>query len=260
MTLQKHQFEKVDTAVFYDVDRCMYDTKAGFDLVAKITGDVTSYSTEELLSEYMRYKRLGRSFNYVSSINERLGKATYQDIVEPAFIDAAADVDLRMPAATELLKHADAIGMPVGFLTYGDASHDHSDHAWIDAYDGQIGKGRAARFTDYPYKVVDEIRKGDVFSSWVYPEDPKYLLVPKDLSPWDEPYLLEHALFVDDKTTSFIGIPEHVTGIHVAPEDEENIIAAQAGYLPSAVASVRGLREALGAQKMFAMQHAKGRR
>ncbi len=253
MRTRRSSYEVVEAAVFYDVDRCMYDTEKGFELLVDVTDAVTSYGKADMMAAYQQSKREGVSFNYVSDINQKLGARAYQTLVEPAFIDAAKKTDLRMPGATALIEHAESAGMPLSFLTFGYASPDHHAQAWQDAYAGQIGKGRAVGFTDYPFHVVDDIRKGDTFRRWVY--DRHHLMVPAELSPWGEPYLLKQALFVDDKTPSFVGIPPHVTGIHVIPSGEENAIAAQSGYLPDAVVSVRGLTEALGAQKMFTTAH-----
>lgn len=243
---QTGRHEIVDLAVFLDVDRCMYDTDKGLRLVAEVTDSVTSYKKDDFMAAYEDAKRKNESFNYVSDINQRLGEQAYQTLVEPAFLEAAKTEDLRMPGATELIDYIETESLPFGFITFGYSSKDHTSQSWRDAYDGQMGKGRAAGYDQYPYYVCDDLRKGDLFHRWVRGRE---LWVPAELSAWEQPYIANRAVLFDDKPAAHVGSPKQVSGIHVAPAGAENTIAAQKGHLPERTVSVNGLTEALGALK-----------
>lgn len=236
--------EVVDLAVFFDVDRCMYDTEKGFSLLADVVGKVTQYKADDLLASYAQAKRRGESFNYVSDINKRLGDKAYQLTVQESFIEAGRRAGLRMKGATGLLHYTLEQRLPMGFVTFGDSSGN--EQSWIDAQAGQIGKIRAANFDEYPHFVCSDVRKGDLFSSWVDFGD---LVIPGKLSQWGQPYVAKQAVLIDDKIESFANMPPQVIGIHAVPTDKRNSIRAQAGYVPGEVVSVVGLTEALGALK-----------
>lgn len=236
----------VPRALFLDVDRCMYDTEAGFRLVVEATDRATDYKQDDFLEAYRQSKLERRSFNYVSEINRKLGERAYQEVVRPAFLEAAAEKNLRMPGADRIIEYALSSGLPTAFLTFGYADPDHTSQAWQDAHDGQEDKVRAAGFDEHPFLICDEIRKGDLVSKWV---DQGKLLVPAQLSPWEQEYLADEAILVDDKTTSFVNKPAQLKGIHVVPTSSNNTIVAQSGYVPQGVVSVVGLEEALGALK-----------
>lgn len=252
---QSGKYETVDLAVFLDVDRCMYNTEKAFRLLADVTGDVTSYKTDDFLASYDLSKRENTSFNYVSDINRVLGDGSYQTQVEPAFIEAATAEDLRMPGATEIIEYLERESVPFGFVTFGYSSKDHTSQSWLDAYDGQIGKCRAAGYDQYPHLVCDDLRKGDLFQRWLRGRE---LWVPSELSPWEESYVARHAVLLDDKAAAHVGSPKQVSGIHVVPADTENAIVAQRGHVPERTVSVNGLTEALGALKhIVSMQRSK---
>ncbi len=229
---------EIDYYVLLDFDRCIGNTDRLQGILEEVVTHHSFISQDDMQLARERDEKLAKSFDTASWVQARLLEAGqhegWQDIATDFVAEALAesrkpDSDVLMPGAYQLIKYLDDKQIPYGFLTFG--SHD-----W------QVTKLRAAGQAYALQMIVDNKQKGRLLASW-YQAGKGYML-PAELSPSDQPTLVKHLVFLDDKPVSFEGAPtENITLIHVV-DPSGRTVPSQAGIIPEAVSVASGLTQA----------------
>lgn len=247
---------RLPEAVFLDLDRCAVNTEKAFGLAVEATAYNTPITGPQMYGAYARAKReKGGSFNVVGYINHELeelpGDYNWKDSVEPHFVELGQKRGgLLMPGAEHVIDYAVASELHLGVLTYGASSPERNDQKWEDAKAWQLAKAAACReLNGLPTYVCNERQKGAHIAKWYREGEGLYL--PDELTVEDGVQTVAGmGVLLDDKTDSFSGKgDDHLYGIRISPEDQQNQLEYQKGELPSGVVAVNGMTEALGALK-----------
>lgn len=246
---QGRRIIRIPEAVFFDVDRCALDTMKAFQVAVEATAYNTPMTGQQLLDEYQRTKRAKESYNVVGFINHTLEGTgyTWQNDVEPDFIERGRRQDLLMKGARKIIDYTVQQEILLAMFTYGASSPHRNDQKWEDAKAWQLAKIAAAGLDDLPAYVCNRKEKGAKIAKW-HEVDGFYLPDTMNIEPGTQT-VARRVVLLDDKTDSFNGKNDYLYGIRVSPEDEANQMDFQKGELPAGVTPVHGMIEALGALK-----------
>jgi len=216
-----------------DLDRCIANTERLYGLLEAIVLDKTSITKEDMTQARVAVENSSGSFNTADYIQEHLrsvGQLKLWDAVAAEFIQRATQVDMFEPGAKELLHALRTKNIPHGILTYGGRT-------W------QGMKIQVLHLNESPYMITETKEKGRIIAGWQL-RDGTFALPPE--LHHGEVTQAQTVVLVDDKASSFIGLPKGAQGIHVLPGDGQDQLPSQQGSLPESVVQARGLEGVLG--------------
>ena len=210
-----------------DLDRCIANTERLYELLEAIVLDKTSITKEDMAQARAAIESSSGSFNTANYIQERLQAAGQQqlwDIIAAEFVQRGSQVDMFEPGAKELLQALRTENIPHGILTYGGST-------W------QQMKIQVLHLNESPHMITETKEKGYIIAGWQH--DGMFRLPPE--LQYGQVTEAKTVVLVDDKASSFTGLPRGAKGIHVLPGDGRDILPSQQGSLPVDVVQVRGL-------------------
>lgn len=208
-----------------DLDRTLMRTDTAFGLISHAAAD-HGVPGDVLEAEKRAVEASRGSFDVLGHISGQVGSDTLEQIKEE-FVAHADPGNLLYDGAVELFDTLERRGAPYLILTYG-------------GQDWQALKLKAAGLFDRRHLITDEKDKGRLIAGWKQADSGLYV-PPTD----DGPELAaESVVLIDDKPSSFDGLPGDCKGILVR-HNGEVLKASQNGEIPSNVVAVGGIREVI---------------
>jgi FMN phosphatase YigB (HAD superfamily) len=177
---------QTDTFYILDLDRTLFDTIAGAELLTDIAFSYDAALGRELRIHTDELLVAKTSFSVHDFIRDFSGEEAAEKVRE-AFLQEAASRDLLLDGARELIDFLKDQGARMGILTYGSP-------------EGQSVKIVAAGLDSIPHLITSESKKGRLLSSWY--KSGSYELPPEYGGEAEE------LVLVDDKVISFTDFPE----------------------------------------------------
>jgi len=195
-----------EAKTFYiiDLDRTLLDTEKSARLFEDVVADHDVDISHLLTQELERANKLGESFSMQSFVADKLPVAEL-NMIEAAFSERAARIDLLLPHAQKLLDLLDHAQKDYGILTYGSV-------------EGQKLKIRVSGLGTIPHSITQIAEKGEVIASWR--NESGQFIIPTELSP--KGLVVEYIVLVDDRVRSFDGLPDNAAGFWVANNGFDN--------------------------------------
>lgn len=218
------------TNTFYilDLDRHLVDTIKLNRLLEDTIAKTTTIPLSVMRKARDEVEASGGSFDTATYIQPILAEIDYPlERLMKDFIHSARRQDVFELGAPELLAMIRSAGLPFGIVTYGG-------DIWQEA------KLQATRLDNVPYVITPHKAKGKLIQSWQQPNGT--FILPRELSH-EVSHAMERIFLLDDKASSFDGLPPEAYGLHVLPSDKP-ALAVQLGTVGPNVTVVSGLFEA----------------
>lgn len=208
------------TFYILDLDRTLYDTDGGAELLMRAAGEFEPTLEQGLrahLKELMAQKAWFSMYDFIRSH----GGAEATGQIKQAFLAHTKEEQLLLPGARELLAFIRQSGAGLGILTYGSP-------------EVQSMKLMATKLDRQPHIITDRTEKGELIAEWR--QDGQFVLPPEYGGG-----TADTVVFVDDRDFSFTGFPtEGARGYWLVDLDTR----AEANT-PTSVKAVSSLREVL---------------
>lgn len=218
-----------NTFYILDLDRHLVDSIKLEELFVAVAAKATAIPARVIRRAREDSEKNGISFDTVEYIKPILKETGYpiEKIVED-FVATARHHDVFEPGAVELLALMRELNLPFAILTYGGA-------IWQEA------KIRASNLEEIAYLITSVKEKGRLIDSW-HQTDTNEFQLPKQLVR-SRNGRVNTVMLLDDKASSFIGLPQSAVGLHVLPSSKK-VLDLQKGEVGSNVTVVTGLYEA----------------
>jgi hypothetical protein len=216
-----------------DFDRCIGNTSKLHTLLEAVVANETDITPEQMQQARSMVEQSGGSFDtaqYVRDMLHASGKPDDWARVADHFIAEGRQDDMLEPGAAELLDVLEESGAPYGIVTYGG-------ELW------QTAKLLASGLEHVPYLVTTIKQKGRLLADWQI-LGAEGFAVPPELSPHGH-IISRRLTLIDDKATSFTGLPRGADGIHVLPPAGEPLLISQRGSVPEQVRERHGLKQVI---------------
>lgn len=226
---------QAQTYYLLDLDRHLVDTIKLSNLLEETLAVTTDIPLTLMREARDRTEMTGGSFDEVAFLEPVLRNLNHplERLMED-FIKLSRKHDVFESGARELLEMMKALELPFGILTYGGAN-------W------QVAKIRASQLDKIPYLVTPLRQKGEVIKKWQQTD--RTFMMPQELYV-DKVQRAQTVILLDDKASSFNGLPDEAFGVHVLPGDKE-ILPVQKGPVGPNVTVVTGLYEAAAYIKTY---------
>lgn len=223
---------EVETFVVVDFDRCLGDTYELYVLFEEILLSVTNITAEDMRTITSKVEESGGSFSVADYAKIELSRTKHsvdwEEFVDIFIAKARARDDMLMPGAQAFLQELRNKSLPFGILTFGDIE-------W------QRVKLIATQLDYIPLIITDSVKKGYLLASWCR-ADGKFA-IPDVLTP-NYSIVASKLVFVDDKATSFDGLPGGCSGFQFIPYGVA-AVKSQLGDLPKNAQKIGSLAEVL---------------
>ena len=208
-----------------DLDRCLVDTALLADIFFEVSEPIIGISRSQIKAAKAEVEQTGGSFDAIKYIERELGSQGRHDaldLAEAKFIEIASLRDVKLGGADKLIASLKRLGIDHGIFTYGG-------ERW------QRMKLAASGLDKLPVLITGNPNKANIISSWLS-ADGAYN-PPVELAMGGSSY--DSIVLVDDKASSFSGLPSGARGYHVYSEKDS--LPSQRGEVPENVVTVENL-------------------
>ncbi len=251
-----------------DFDRCFGDTSETMRVTLNTLDDIAGISSDIVRQEQARVEAEHKPFNTVETIVHLLEKsgsgATWEHDVKPAIMARAERQHHQDRLLTVGSQAVISAALEKGFyptvVTYGAIEEPKGERQKWTAREWQTTKVKITPILrHHPLVVSEERSKGVLFKTWETTlHGDSVFLLPRSawLNP-EVPVYIKELLMVDDKKDTYTDFARNMYGIHVLPENDDEVRVAQiSGEYPTGnrvvlargMAQVAGHLEAMGDQ------------
>ena len=182
-----------------DLDRTLFDTSLYVKLICDVVDEYEAGLGAEIDRKFEEAYHKEETFFALEYIRERLGKESYEHMLEAA-VSKAGTEGLLLPGAKDRLAFAKTLagnddGYSHGLLTYSENPAD------------QLKKAQLVGLDHIPMYVGDSPDKAQLIASW-RTADGRYQL-PVEFGG----AVVDKLTLEDDKLRAFVGLPENVKGV-----------------------------------------------
>ena len=217
-----------------DLDRCLLDLNE----TMRQYNELVTQQYPSLGAQLYRTSRAavasGDSFDTYKYLAAELDDRAVEEL-NAFFVKSVENSSLLNAGAKELMEYLDLSEHEYGILTYGSLE-------W------QEFKLRASRLDCVPHLVTDQKEKGRLIASWRRPNG-EFAVPSRLLAHIGQSAVYSSVVLVDDKPTSFIGLPLSARG-YLYKNPQYETLPSQQGNVSGTVTIIDDLRRVVESEQL----------